>query len=96
MASANHSSVSDGMSLRLAMPSLRSSGVLRDNEQAQLRAHASPDDSGSASLLVFGPFSGCRLRLWVEGRLLIDEYMVDDDAVLERARTLRDERRSHR
>jgi hypothetical protein len=41
--------------------------------------------------LVFSKVSGYRLRLWVQGRLIVDEYMVDADAVIERGWELKKE-----
>ena len=41
--------------------------------------------------LVFHKISGYRLRLWVQGRLIVDEYMTDEAAGIERARELRTE-----
>ena len=39
--------------------------------------------------LVFSLVSGYRLRLWVEGRLRIDEYMADAESVIRRGWELR-------
>ena len=39
--------------------------------------------------LVFHKIAGYRLRLWVEGRLIVDEYMADAAAGIERAWELR-------
>ena len=39
--------------------------------------------------LVVNKISGYRLLLWVQGRLIVDEYMVDADAVIQRAWELR-------
>jgi hypothetical protein len=41
--------------------------------------------------LVFHRISGYRLRLWVQGRLIADEYMADEVAGIERAWELRTE-----
>lgn len=39
--------------------------------------------------LVWGQFGGYRLRLWIRGRLLVDELMTDLDAAFSRAAELR-------
>ena len=41
--------------------------------------------------LVFHKISGCRLQLWVQGRLIVDEYMADAAAGTRRAWELRTE-----
>jgi len=41
--------------------------------------------------LVFYKISGCRLRLWVQGRLIVDEHMADAAAGNRRAWELRTE-----
>jgi hypothetical protein len=41
--------------------------------------------------LVFGYFSGCQLRLWVQGRLIVDELMADAEEGVRRAWELRTE-----
>jgi hypothetical protein len=41
--------------------------------------------------LVFHKISGYRLRLWVEGRLIVDEYMANAAAGIQRAWELRTE-----
>jgi hypothetical protein len=41
--------------------------------------------------LVVHKISGYRLRLWVQGRLIVDEYMADAVAGIERAWELRTE-----
>jgi hypothetical protein len=41
--------------------------------------------------LVFHKIAGYRLRLWVEGRLIVDEYMADAAAGIRRAWELRTE-----
>ena len=41
--------------------------------------------------LVLHRISGCRLRLWVQGRLIVDEQMTDPAAGIRRAWELRTE-----
>ncbi len=41
--------------------------------------------------LVFHKISGYRLRLWVQGRLIVDEYMADAAMGIERGWELRTE-----
>jgi hypothetical protein len=41
--------------------------------------------------LVIHKVFGYRLRLWVEGRLIVDEYMADASAGIQRAWELRTE-----
>jgi hypothetical protein len=41
--------------------------------------------------VVFGQFSGYRLRLWVRGSLILDEIMADADAAIRRGWELRTE-----
>ena len=39
--------------------------------------------------LVWGRFSGCRLRLWVKNRLVLEEVVEDIEAAINRAFELR-------
>ena len=41
--------------------------------------------------LVWGTFTGCRLRLWVRNRLVLEETMVDAEMAARRAWELRTE-----
>jgi hypothetical protein len=41
--------------------------------------------------LVLGYFTGCHLRLWVQGRLIVDELMADVEEGVRRAWELRTE-----
>ena len=39
--------------------------------------------------IVFGPLMGYHVRLWVKGRLIVDELMADAQAAIDRAWDLR-------
>ena len=39
--------------------------------------------------LVWSQFVGCRVRLWVRGRLMVDELTGDADTAVQRGRELR-------
>jgi hypothetical protein len=45
--------------------------------------------------LVWGLFTGYRVMLWVQGKLIVDELMDDIDSALRRAAELRVERTNH-